>query len=113
MLRLAPRGAVACVDEPLVLQRFSPNSITRGLARRRRPRPASRSTGRSRPPPGAARPCSLAVAGGHAPLGNLADARAALARARALRPLDPRLWAMTLRLMLRRDAPFPPRPGAL
>ena len=35
-------------------------------------------------------------------LGDLAGARAALARARALRPADPRLWAMTGWLALRR-----------
>ena len=34
-LRLAHRGPIAFVDEPLVHQRFSPNSITRGTRRRR------------------------------------------------------------------------------
>ena len=37
-LRLAHRGRVAFVDEPLVHQRFSPNSITRGTRRRTKSR---------------------------------------------------------------------------
>ena len=37
-LRLAHRGRIAFVDEPLVHQRFSPNSITRGTRRRRESR---------------------------------------------------------------------------
>ena len=38
MLRLAPLGRVACVDEPLVQQRFSANCITRDFARSERAR---------------------------------------------------------------------------
>ena len=34
MLRIAPEGPVDLVDEPLVVQRFSENSITRSSARR-------------------------------------------------------------------------------
>jgi glycosyltransferase involved in cell wall biosynthesis len=34
VLRLAPLGPIAFVDEPLALQRFSANSITRDLARK-------------------------------------------------------------------------------
>jgi GT2 family glycosyltransferase len=33
-LRLAPRGPIAFVDEPLVLQRYSPNSLTLDVAKR-------------------------------------------------------------------------------
>ena len=40
MLRLAPLGRFALVDEPLVQQRFSANSITRDFARSERARAA-------------------------------------------------------------------------
>ena len=104
MLRLAPRGPVACVDEPLVLQRFSPNSITRERALRAEAR--GRAIDKhlallSRHPDRLAHLHNVA-AGELRQLGDLAGARAALARARALRPADPRLWAMTGWLALRR-----------
>ena len=107
MLRLAPRGPVACVDEPLVLQRFSANSITREAALRAEAR--GRAIDKhlallSRHPEPLAR-LHYVAAGELRQLGDLAGARAQLARARALRPADPRLWAMSGYLALRRLAP--------
>ena len=103
MLRLAPLGAVACVDEPLVLQRFSPNSISREVALRADARLRAIDKHRallSRHPDLLAY-LHYTIAGEQRRLGNLAGARAALARARALRPVDPRLWAMTGYVALR------------
>jgi glycosyltransferase involved in cell wall biosynthesis len=107
MLRLAPRGPVACVDEPLVLQRFSPNSITHEAALRAEARTRAISKHLallSRHPDLLAR-LHYVAAGEHRRLGDLAAARTALARARVLRPADPRLWAMTGYVALRRLAP--------
>jgi GT2 family glycosyltransferase len=39
-LRLAQRGPIACVDEPLVIQRFSPNSLSLAAAKRQTTRMA-------------------------------------------------------------------------
>jgi GT2 family glycosyltransferase len=95
MLRLAPLGRVALVDEPLVVQRFSANSITMDPRRRAEARALIVAKHRALL---AREPALLAehyqiVAGAWRALGELGRARAALAEARALRPRDPRLWA--------------------
>jgi glycosyltransferase involved in cell wall biosynthesis len=112
VLRLAPLGPIAFVDEPLVLQRFSPDSITRD--RRRKLEAQTQVLGKhaalfARHPALHARQ-HYVVAGGHRLLGDLPAARAALARARALDPRNPRYWARglhlaTLSLAPRRAAP--------
>jgi GT2 family glycosyltransferase len=116
-LRLAPLGPIAFVDEPLVLQRFSPNSITRDRERKLASQIqilAKHAALFARHPALAARQ-HYVIAGGHRRAGDIPAARAALARARALRPADPRHWAMTLRLALLalargpRAAPAPTR----
>lgn len=96
MLRLAQVGSVACVDEPLVLQWFSPNSITRDIPKRI----ASwwRAIGKHgdlmrRHPRHLARLYYI-IAGEERRAGNYAAARAALRKALALQPARPRFWAM-------------------
>jgi glycosyltransferase involved in cell wall biosynthesis len=105
MLRLAPRGPVACVDEPLVLQRFSPNSITRDAALRAeaRERALAKHAALFRPHPALLAELHYRSAHDRRACGDLAGARRALAEARALRPFNPRYWAMTGYLAL---APF-------
>jgi glycosyltransferase involved in cell wall biosynthesis len=115
VLRLADRGPIAFVDEPLVHQHFSPNSITR-LARRRREsqeRMVEKNMGLF-----AGRPRALArqfyiMAGDNRKAGNLAEARRLIARARRAEPGNPRLWAMSayvalLGALLGLAAPFRP-----
>ena len=102
LLRLAPLGPIACVDEPLVLQRFSENSITRDNALRLRSqaRIVEKHHDLYAGHPELLAGQYYAIAGGHRRLGEYAEARAALARARALQPTNPRLWAMTAYLAL-------------
>lgn len=98
VLRLAPLGPIAFVDEPLVLQRFSTNSITRDRARKlaSQIRVAEKHADllASRPKIHARQ--LYIIAGGQRQAGDLASARATLARARALDPGNPRYWAMSL-----------------
>jgi glycosyltransferase involved in cell wall biosynthesis len=112
MLRIAPRGPIAFVDEPLVLQRWSDNSITRDRVRKVA---AQIYVAEKHAALFAARPDLLArhlyvIAGGQRRMGEHAAARATLARARALRPGDPRIWAQSLRLAALALA-APRRPG--
>jgi hypothetical protein len=110
MLRLAPLGPVACVDEPLVLQRFSANSITRDAPRRAAARDRAVEKHRAlleRDPAALARLYYI-VAGDHRITGNYPAAARALAKARALAPGNPRIWAMSLYLALLRRFGAPP-----
>ncbi len=100
VLRLAPLGPIAFVDEPLVLQRFSPNSITRDRARKlvsqiQILQKHAQLFGRH---PALEARQHYVIAGGHRLASDLPAARAALARARALQPGNLRYWAMSLRL---------------
>ena len=114
-LRLAHRGRVAFVDEPLVHQRFSPNSITRGTRRRResRERLVTKNMDLF-----ASRPQLLArqyyiLASDSRRAGDLAAARRFLALALKTHPASPRPWAMSLYMAgLSLLAPFhsPSRP---
>ena len=116
VIRLAAEGPVAFVDEPLVHQRFSPNSITRHVERRLA---SQRRLVEKHRALYEARPAILArqyyiLAGIHRQAGHLAEAGDFLARARRLQPADPRPWAMALyvagrRLVAPRRAP--PGPG--
>jgi glycosyltransferase involved in cell wall biosynthesis len=97
-LRLAHRGPIAFVDEPLVHQRFSPNSISRWTRRRRESR--QRLVAKNMPL-FASRPHLLArqyyiLASDHRRAGDLAAARRYLALARKTHALSPRPWAMSL-----------------
>ena len=103
-LRLAQEGAIACVDEPLVIQRFSPNSLSRQIARRLAARRAILAKHHAL---FAQDPALLARHhAGHATLyarlGEHAEAWRALRAALALRPASPRLWARALMLALPR-----------
>ncbi len=102
MLRLAPLGPVACVDEPLVLQRFSANSITRNTLRRAeaRDRAVAKHRALLERDPAALAQLYYFVAGEHRITGNYPAARRALAEARALAPGNPRIRAMSLYLAL-------------
>ena len=97
-LRLAHRGPIAFVDEPLVLQRFSPNSITRGTRRRTESRER---LVRKNMDLFSSRPHLLArqyyiLASDNRKSGDLAAARRFLALARKAHPASPRPWAMSL-----------------
>lgn len=100
VLRLAPLGPIAFVDEPLALQRFSSNSITRDRARRliSQIRIAEKHAAALARHPEIHARHHYVIAGGHRLAGDLPAARAALARARALQPGNPRYWAMSLGL---------------
>jgi glycosyltransferase involved in cell wall biosynthesis len=121
-IRLAARGSLAFVDEPLVLQRFSENSLTRHADRQLAAQTRMVEKNRALY---AAHPAALArqyyaLAGIARRLGRYAEARALLARARRVRPGNPRPWAMALyvtglglaRGRGRRADDEPPSPGA-
>ena len=116
-LRLAHRGRIAFVDEPLVHQRFSPNSITRGTRRRResRERLVTKNMALF-----ASRPHLLArqyyILAERQPEGGRPRRGAALSRASPARriPPSPRPWAMSLYvagLSLARPVRRPPEAG--
>ena len=94
VIRLAQRGHFACVDEPLVIQNFSDNSITHSNPKRLRSR--IRLIGKyhdalsARPKILAAH--HVAVAGEQRRAGDIAAARASLAAARRLQPFSPAIW---------------------
>jgi glycosyltransferase involved in cell wall biosynthesis len=101
-LRLAARGPFAFVDEPLVLQFLSDNSITRFRDRRLRARSM---IVRKHAALFAARPDLLAlqyrgIAADARRLGEIATARAAIGEACRLRPFDLRLRAIAVYLAL-------------
>jgi len=102
MLRLAPLGPVACVDEPLVLQRFSENSITRQAVPRARARARAVAKHRERLArhPEALAGLLYAVAGDLRRIGDRAGAARALAEAAALAPARPKIRAMQAYLAL-------------
>lgn len=97
-IRLSGKGEIAFVDDPLVHQRFSPNSLTRSRAKQLRAHALilEKSAGLY-----AGRPDLLArqyyiLAGDSRQEGDLAAARLNLARARKVRPAHPRTLAMSL-----------------
>jgi glycosyltransferase involved in cell wall biosynthesis len=98
VLRLARRGPIAFVDEPLVHQRFSPNSITRWAERRLRShdRMIRKNIGLYESRPEILARQYYIMAGDHRRAGNLAEARRYLALARRTHALSPRPWAMSL-----------------
>ncbi len=112
-LRLAPLGPIAFVDEPLALQRFSPNSITadapRKLAARLRLVDKHAALYAGHPAELAAQHYGIAAEQRH--LGDLAGARRSLARARALAPGEPRYWAMSALVAAQSLAPGLARRG--
>jgi glycosyltransferase involved in cell wall biosynthesis len=117
VLRLAARGPIAFVDAPLVHQRFSPNSITRGAARRlaSHQRVVAKNLALWAGHPELLAWQHYVMAGDHRQAGNLAEARGHLARARRIHPASPRPWAMSLYVAAlgaaARLRPAPPPPG--
>lgn len=104
-LRLSRKGSFAFVDSPLVHQNFSPNSVTKDRWRRAEARRAiveKHITELSQHPEILARHWR-SIAGDERRLGHAAQARQALARARALRPRDPALWALSAMMAFRKD----------
>jgi glycosyltransferase involved in cell wall biosynthesis len=98
VLRLSRRGSIAFVDEPLVHQRFSPNSITRDTARRLSSRirlVEKNLEAFERHPALLARQYRI-IANGCRAAGDLAGARRWLGRALAVAPADPRTWGRAL-----------------
>lgn len=101
-LRLAALGPIALVDDVLVRQRFSDNSLTRSLEKRLRAqemileRHAQALAGQ----PGVLALHHRRIAGAHRRLGDVTAARRHIAAALGARPLSPRLWALWLRLRL-------------
>lgn len=98
-IRLGALGPVALADEPLVLQRFSANSITRGAERLVRARAAivARHGTAMRAEPGCLPAHARAIAGGWRRLGKRGAALAAARQAVAAGPLDPRNWLALVR----------------
>jgi GT2 family glycosyltransferase len=97
-LRLAHRGPIAFVDEPLVHQHFSPDSITRWTRRRLESRArlvAKNMALFARHPQRLARQYYI-LAHHTRKAGDLAAARRWLALARRTHPASPRPWAMSL-----------------
>lgn len=97
-IRLAARGPLAFVDEPLVLQRFSENSLTRHADRQlaAQARMVEKNLALYEARPDALAGQYYALAGLARRLGRYGEARALLARARRVRPANPRPWAMSL-----------------
>ncbi|WP_052731907.1 glycosyltransferase family 2 protein [Devosia geojensis] len=102
-LRLARHGSFAFIDEPLVLQKFSANSLSRDnrkLLLAQQQVLAKHADLFARHPDVLARHYYL-LAGGCRRLGDLPGARAYLGKALGLRPIDPRFLAMAGLVALR------------
>ncbi|KAE8764889.1 glycosyltransferase family 2 protein [Georgenia thermotolerans] len=95
-LRLSRVGPWAFVDEPLVLQRFSANSLTHGVERRVRStvRVVEKNLDLLEERPRVLAEHYRTIAGAYRRLGRFAEARDYLRRARGLRRTDGRLWAL-------------------
>lgn len=95
-LRVAMCGPIAFVDEPLVIQRFSANSLTRGDRRRleSRVRLVEKHLSLLEEEPDTLALHHYVTAGGHRRLGEYPAARAALSKACALQPFNLRYRAM-------------------
>lgn len=101
-LRLALKGRFAFVDAPLVMQRFSPNSLTGNAPARTA---ARIEIIRKHHALLERHPVQLAqqyrtLAGEHRRAGDFALARNAIREARKLTPADPQLWALEIFLIL-------------
>lgn len=102
-IRLAQAGSIAFVDEPLVQQRFSPNSLTRDDVRQLEARILVIEKNReifAREPRLLARQYRI-IANGFRSRGDLAGARAWIARARRAAPFDPRSLARAAEISCR------------
>jgi glycosyltransferase involved in cell wall biosynthesis len=115
VLRLVCRGPIAFVDEPLVHQRFSTNSITRNMARRltSRIRLVEKNLVLFERHPGLLARQYQIIANGYTAAGDLGQARRYLARARRLDAANPRIWGRSLQVVTRSllAGSNPPRTG--
>lgn len=95
-LRLAQLGPFAFVDEPLVMQHFSANSITQSAARMlaARERIIGKNRGLFDGHPGVLAQHYRSLAGGHRQAGDAGAARRAILQALRLRPAAVRNWVM-------------------
>jgi GT2 family glycosyltransferase/glycosyltransferase involved in cell wall biosynthesis len=102
VLRLSDHGPFAFVDEPLVLQRFSDNSITRDQSRRTiaREQLMAKHHDRMTLHPDIYAQQLRVLAGEQRRVGNLQAARATMTRAVKLKPLRLDLWTRLLYLRL-------------
>lgn len=109
VMRLAQLGSFAFVDEPLVLQNFSENSITRSLQKRTtaRRRIVEKNADLYAGHPALQAKQWISVAGDERRLGEVERARAALAEAAKLTPFSPALWLRRIRLVLGRNRLLP------
>jgi len=96
VLQLARMGTFAFVDEPLVKQYFTANSITRNRAKwaPARERVVAKNLDLLRDRPSALAEQHRSIAGEKRRLGDLTGARSSLRRALRVRPFDVRLWAI-------------------
>jgi glycosyltransferase involved in cell wall biosynthesis len=106
-VRLARLGPIACIDEPLVLQRFSADSVTRQIDRRLESQARVVEKFKDLY---ASRPALLSlalyrIAGGYREQGDYTTASEFLARARRAQPVSPRLLAMSAYVAVRRRLP--------
>lgn len=95
-LQLARLGTFAFVDEPLVKQYFSPNSITRNRTKwaPARERVVAKNLDLLQDRPAVLAEQYRSIAGEKRRLGDLSGARSTLKRALSARPFDVRLWAI-------------------
>jgi len=102
VMRLANRGPFAFVDEPLVLQYFSENSITRSRANRAigRLKIIEKNAALWKDHPEYLAQHYRSVAGDRRRLGDIKAARKAIASARRLCPTSVKLWAVEAYLLL-------------
>jgi glycosyltransferase involved in cell wall biosynthesis len=102
VLRLARLGPFAFVDEPLVRQYFSDNSITRSRQKRAfaRERIVEKNMDLLRQTPKVLAKHYRSIAGEKRRLGDPAGAQSAIAKALAAYPYDLRLWAMFIYLSI-------------
>ncbi len=103
-IRLSALGRFAFVDEPLVVQYFSPDSITRHRDRRlaARQKIVAKNLVALKADPALLAQHYRAIAGEQRRLGLMSEARASLAEARKQTPRDPALWALSAYLTLKR-----------
>jgi GT2 family glycosyltransferase len=103
VLQLARLGSFAFVDEPLVKQYFSPNSITRNRAKwaLARERVVAKNLDLLRPRPEVLTLHYRSIAGEYRRLGHLAEAKSAIRKALGATPGDPKLWLLMAYLAAR------------
>jgi glycosyltransferase involved in cell wall biosynthesis len=103
VLQLARMGTFAFVDEPLVKQYFSPNSITRNRAKwaPARERVVAKNLDLLQERPAVLAGHYRSIAGENRRLGQLAEAKSAIQKALGATPGDPKLWLLMVYLSAR------------